>query len=167
VRAFAVLSGGAATISSERGAGTTVSILLPVSDEPVRVPERAQAVVTPFAPLRILFVEDDLLVSSVVVPALRAAGHAVRHCLTGDAAVRALQDGSLYDVVFTDVVMPGTISGIDLALWCRDNIPAMAVVVATGYTTQHIDPDIKVFSKPYSIDDLLSELQLAVRVARG
>jgi signal transduction histidine kinase/CheY-like chemotaxis protein len=167
VRAFAVQSGGAATIRSERGTGTTVSILLPVSSEPALPDVRAELSAASSVPLRVLFVEDDLLVSSVVVPALRAAGHTVRHCLNGDAAVRALQDGGLFDVVFTDVVMPGTVSGVDLARWCQANIPAMAVVVATGYTTQHIDADVKVFSKPYSIDDLLAELQLAVRVKRG
>jgi signal transduction histidine kinase/CheY-like chemotaxis protein len=167
VRAFAVQSGGAATISSERGVGTTVSLLLPVSSDPVRAGRVEAVPEAEFMPLRVLFVEDDLLVSSVVVPALRAAGHTVRHCLTGDAAARALQDGGLFDIVFTDVVMPGTMSGLDLAAWCHANIPAMAVVVATGYTTQHIDAGIKVLSKPYSIDALLMELQLAVRVKRA
>jgi len=167
VRAFALQSGGAATIRSERGAGTTVCLVLPVSDRPVPVAERAQAAPAAALPLRVLFVEDDLLVSSVVVPALRAAGHTVRHCLNGDAAIRALQDGGLFDVVFTDVVMPGAVSGLDLARWCQANIPALAVVVATGYTTQHIDADVKVLSKPYAMDDLLRELQLAVRIKRG
>jgi len=167
VRAFAVQSGGAATISSERGVGTTVSLLLPVSPDPVRAGESAARPPSDFMPLRVLFVEDDLLVSSVVVPALRAAGHTVRHCLTGDAASRALQDGGLFDVVFTDVVMPGTMSGLDLAAWCHANIPAMAVIVATGYTTQHIDAGVKVLSKPYSIEALLLELQFAVRVKRA
>ena len=166
VRAFAVQSGGAATIRSERGAGTTVSILLPVSSAPVQEHGRADAPAAPFTPLRVLFVEDDLLVSSVVVPALRAAGHAARHCLNGDAAVRALQDGGLFDVVFSDVVMPGTISGLDLAVWCQANMPSMAVLVATGYTTQHIDASVKVLAKPYSIEHLLEELQLAVRMKR-
>jgi signal transduction histidine kinase/CheY-like chemotaxis protein len=167
VRAFAVHSGGAATISSERGVGTTVTLLLPVSSDPVRQARSEAALPAEFMPLRVLFVEDDLLVSSVVVPALRATGHTVRHCLTGDAAVRALQDGGLFDVVFTDVVMPGTLSGLDLAAWCQANIPAMAVIVATGYTTQHIDAGVKVLSKPYSIDALLMELQYAVRVKRA
>ena len=167
VRAFAVHSGGAATISSERGVGTTVSLLLPVSSDPVRTAGSESASAREFMPLRVLFVEDDLLVSSVVVPALRAAGHTVRHCLTGDAAARALQDGGLFDVVFTDVVMPGSMSGLDLAAWCQANIPAMAVIVATGYTTQHIDAGVKVLSKPYSIDALLMELQYAVRVKRA
>ncbi|MEP6504597.1 MAG: ATP-binding protein [Betaproteobacteria bacterium] len=167
VRAFAVQSGGTALIRSERGAGTTVSLLLPVSREPVKEDDRAGGPALPFTPLRVLFVEDDLLVSSVVVPALRAAGHAVRHCLNGDAAVRALQDGGLFDVVFSDVVMPGSISGLDLAAWCQANMPSMAVLVATGYTTQHIDTSVKVLSKPYSMDHLLEELQLAVRVKRA
>ena len=167
VRAFAVQSGGAATISSERGVGTTVSLLLPVSRDPVKEAGSAAALSVEFMPLRVMFVEDDLLVSSVVVPALRAAGHTVRHCLTGDAAVRALQDGGLFDVVFTDVVMPGTMSGLDLAAWCQVNIPSMAVIVATGYTTQHIEAGVKVLAKPYSMDVLLMELQYAVRVKRA
>jgi len=166
VRAFAVQSGGAATIRSERGVGTTVSLLLPVSEQAVEQPGLAATDAAQAVPLRVLFVEDDLLVSSVVVPALRAAGHTVRHCLTGDAAAAALQDGGLFDIVFTDVVMPGSMSGLDLAAWCQANIPAMAVVVATGYTTQHIAADVKVLSKPYSIEALLMELQYAVRVNR-
>jgi len=167
VRAFAVQSGGAATIRSERGAGTTVTMLLPVSSEAPRKRERVDVPSAPFEPLRVLFVEDDLLVSSVVVPALRAAGHAVRHCLNGEAAIRALQDGGLFDVVFTDIVMPGTVSGLDLARWCETNMPAMALIVATGYTTQHIATGVKVLSKPYVLDELLGELQLAVRVKRA
>jgi CheY-like chemotaxis protein len=167
VRAFAIQSGGAATISSERGVGTTVSLLLPVSSDPVRASDTGVAGTAEFMPLRVLFVEDDLLVSSVVVSALRAAGHTVRHCLNGEAAARALQDGGLFDVVFTDVVMPGAMSGLDLAAWCQANIPAMAVIVATGYTTQHIDAGVKVLSKPYSMDTLLAELQYAVRAKRA
>ncbi len=167
VRAFAVQSGGAATIRSERGVGTTVSLLLPVSSDPVQAAHAGDGESADFMPLRVLFVEDDLLVSSVVVPALRAAGHTVRHCLNGEAAARALQDGGLFDVVFTDVVMPGAMSGLDLAAWCRANTPAMAVIVATGYTTQHIEAGVKVLSKPYAMETLLAELQHAVRVKRA
>ena len=167
VRAFALQSGGIATISSERGVGTTVSLLLPVSSDPVRAGQGGGAAPAERMPLRVLFVEDDLLVSSVVAPALRAAGHAVRHCHTGDAAVRALQDGGQFDVVFTDVVMPGTMSGLDLAAWCHANVPGLAVIVATGYTTQHVAAGVKVLSKPYSVEALLEELQAAVHLGRS
>jgi len=64
-------------------------------------------------------------------------------------------------------VMPGSMSGIDLAAWCRANLPGVAVIVATGYTTQHIDAGVKVLAKPYSMDLLLAELQYAVRVRRA
>ena len=97
-----------------------MSLLLPVSHEPVQASDPDATAPAEFMPLRVLFVEDDLLVSSVVVPALRAAGHTVRHCLNGEAAQRALHDGGLFDIVFTDVVMPGTLSGLDLAAWCQD-----------------------------------------------
>jgi CheY-like chemotaxis protein len=147
--------------------GTTVSLLLPVSDDPVRASAHAGAAPSDFAPLRILFVEDDLLVSSVVVPALQGAGHTVRHCLNADAAIEALQEGHGFDVVFTDIVMPGALNGLDLARWALAGAPSMAVIVATGYTTQHIDAGVKVFSKPYSIDALLAELQVAVRSRRA
>jgi signal transduction histidine kinase/CheY-like chemotaxis protein len=166
VRAFAVQSGGTAMIRSERGMGTTVSLLLPVSDDPVKAAAHAGAAPAEFAPLRILFVEDDLLVSSVVVPALQGAGHTVRHCLNADAAIEALQEGHAFDIVFTDIVMPGALNGLDLARWAVASTPSMAVIVATGYTTQHIDAGVKVFSKPYAIDALLAELQLAVRSRR-
>jgi signal transduction histidine kinase len=167
VRAFAVQSGGTATIRSERGAGTTVSLLLPVSSAPVPAASSGRSHAVFSTPLRVLFVEDDLLVSSVVVPALQAAGHAVRHCLGAEPAIQALQEGPLFDVVFTDIVMPGSLNGLDLARWVAQHTPAIAIVVSTGYTTQHIDPAIKVLAKPYSMDAMLAELQLAVRSRRG
>jgi hypothetical protein len=58
-------------------------------------------------------------------------------------------------------------SGLDLAAWCQSNVPGVAVIVATGYTTQHIDAGTKVLSKPYSVETLLAELQYAVRVKRS
>jgi DNA-binding NtrC family response regulator len=160
-------SGGTATIRSERGVGTTVALLLPVSSEPVAAPPVVGPSAVPGGALRVLFVEDDLLVSSVVVPALQAAGHVVRHCLGAEPAIQALQEDLLFDVVFTDIVMPGSLNGLDLAAWVAQHAPALAIVVSTGYTTQHIDPGIKVLSKPYALDDMLAELQFAVRARRG
>src|SRR5205085_1902607 len=104
----AMPEGGTVLIRGRLASATQASLLLPVSSDPVAAGGAAASAPAEFRPLRVLFVEDDLLVSSVVVPALRAAGHAVRHCHTGDAAARALQDGGLFDVVFSDVVMPGT-----------------------------------------------------------
>ena len=108
-------------------------------------------------------IEDDSLVSSVVVPALREGGHEVTHCASADQAKEVLGTRTDFDVLFTDVVMPGTLSGLDLVDWCRAHVPAMAAVVATGYNTRQTRADVQELRKPYSLDDLLDALQRAVQ----
>jgi len=132
------------------------------------MPSHALSAATPathqggdFAPLTVLMAEDDALVSSVVAPALEAAGHTVRLCHTADEAQALLMSGWQGDVLFTDVVMPGTLSGMDLVAWCREHRPELRAVVATGYTTQHAEPGVIVLRKPYEIQDLLIALQEA------
>jgi DNA-binding NtrC family response regulator len=106
-------------------------------------------------------VEDDVLVSTVVLPALEAAGHEVRLCHSADHALEALREHS-YDALFTDVVMPGRMDGHDLARWCRVHRPELAVVLATGYSARAgAAIDGKLLSKPYSIDELLQALDEA------
>lgn len=163
VLAFARASGGDARLSSTQGEGTRVTLLLPITD-------RADAAATPEAPhrvtlraLRILMVEDDTLVSSVVVPALREAGHQVTHCESADQGLALLQTRRDFDVLFTDVVMPGQLSGLELVDWCREHLPGMAAVIATGYNTRKARADVQELRKPYGLDDLLQALQRAVQ----
>ncbi|HEY0821796.1 MAG TPA: ATP-binding protein [Rhizobacter sp.] len=165
VLAFARQSNGDARIESEPGVGTTVMLLLPVTHQ-------AEAAATPEAAaqhagraLRILMVEDDSLVSSVVVPALRDGGHEVTHCASADQGLAVLQSQADFDVLFTDVVMPGTLSGLDLVDWCRTHMPAMATVVATGYNTRQTRADVQELRKPYGLDALLDALQRAVNAS--
>ena len=163
VLAFARQSNGDARLDSTPGVGTRVSLLLPVTDQ-------AEAASAPGAParvagraLRILMIEDDSLVSSVVVPALREVGHEVTHCTSADQGLEVLKAGSVFDVLFTDVVMPGLLSGPDLVDWCRANLPSMAAVVATGYNTRQPSAGVQELRKPYGLDDLLQALQQAVQ----
>ena len=59
------------------------------------------------------------------------------------------------DVVFSDVVMPGKVSGIDLAHLLRERRPGLPVVLATGYTDQRVSiPGVQVLAKPYELDQL-------------
>jgi signal transduction histidine kinase/CheY-like chemotaxis protein len=160
VKAFARQSGGDVVLDSGLGRGTRVVMLLPVCK-----PSLALASIEPvarlggeFEPLHVLMVEDDALVASVVAPALEAAGHTVRLCATADEALVLLEAGWTGDVLFTDVVMPGVLSGMDLVAWCRTHRPRLHTVVATGYTTQHAEPGITVLRKPYEIDDLFMAL---------
>lgn len=165
VRAFARQSGGDVRLASELGAGTCVTLLLPVSTV---APAASPSVSTARAggrPLRVLMVEDDLLVSSVVVPALQGEGHEVRLCRSADEAIALLQANEAFDVLFTDVVMPGALSGADLARWCRQHRPALPVVLATGYSAQEIPAGVRVLRKPYGVDGVLAQLQAAAASA--
>jgi signal transduction histidine kinase/ActR/RegA family two-component response regulator len=166
VDSFAKLSGGEVRVQSAPGKGTRVSLFLPscklpnamaVSVETHQVQRK----------LSILMVEDDLLVSSVVVPALESAGHEVTLCGTADDAVLVLERGTPFDVLFTDVVMPGKMTGMDLARWRDANIPALGVVVATGYTSQASETAAEVLRKPYDMATLLTALHRAVGSPRA
>jgi signal transduction histidine kinase/ActR/RegA family two-component response regulator len=166
VLAFARQSGGDVRLRSELGVGTTVCLVLPAGDraaagrrsDPAEVRERPEG-----DRLSVLIVEDDPLVSAVVVPALEHAGHCVTLCATADEAQRRLAEGLSCDVLFTDIVMPGRLNGLELVDWCRLNRPTLPAVVATGYSTERTPQGITVLGKPYAIDALLAALQTAAR----
>jgi CheY-like chemotaxis protein len=165
VQAFARQSGGDVRIDSTPGQGTCVTLLLPVADQAaVADAPRAPASATRTArALRILMVEDDVLVASVVPAALEHEGHQVTLCRTADEA-RALlerQDCGA-DVLFTDIVMPGSMTGLELVEWCRTHCPQLPALVATGYTARAPGGSWKVLRKPYAIEDLLDALDACV-----
>jgi CheY-like chemotaxis protein len=100
----------------------------------------------------VLFVEDDPLVREAVAGGLRQAGFTVRVAESGDAALALLDGGLQVDVVFSDVVMPGGLSGIDLARALRRRWPELPVVLATGYTERRVAlPGVPILAKPYDI----------------
>ena len=107
----------------------------------------------------VLFVEDDALVREAVVQALRAAGFTVRIAVDGEDALAQLERDATVDVVFSDIVMPGSVSGIDLAGIVKARWPALPIVLATGYTERRVAlPDVKILAKPYDIEQLLGLL---------
>ena len=165
-QSFARQSGGEARLESEPGKGTRVRFYLPATEQEPPAAEPIPAEPLPAQALSILMVEDDLLVSSVVVPALEAAGHRVTLATTVDEALANLDRGLQIDVLFTDVVMPGKLTGMDLVAWCGKHRPDLPTVVATGYTAQQGDGAYAVLRKPYGIEQLLRVLQAAVEADR-
>lgn len=167
VLGFARQSGGDARIESRVGFGTCVSLFLPACE--AAQPAREAMNVDPRSarPLSILMAEDDVLVSSVVVAALEGAGHRVQLCRSAEEAVAVLSAGHSFDILFTDVVMTGAMTGLDLVEWCRVHRALLPAVVATGYTTQESTLDVPLLRKPYEIDVLLAALQQAVEEREG
>jgi len=163
--AFATQSQGWLALSSSVGAGTTVEIYLPRSRQALS-PLHARSAdgggpegALPQASGRVLFVEDDPLVREAVTNGLEDAGFDVVVAASGDQALAMLGGGLDVDVVFSDIVMPGQVSGIDLAGLLRERRPGLPVVLATGYTDQRAAvPGLQVLAKPYEIGQLVALL---------
>jgi len=159
--AFATQSQGFLALSSSVGAGTTVDLYLPRSNQPLSPQAGAgeSGMAMPRASGRVLFVEDDPLVREAVVSGLEDAGFDVVVAASGDQALAMIENGLDTEVVFSDIVMPGQVSGIDLAGLLRTRRPGLPVVLATGYTERRIAvPGVQVLAKPYEINQLVELL---------
>lgn len=159
---FAKQNGGSLTIESDPGSGTKIIFYLPraQSSVPSKSPTRQHSLpATRNQGGRILFVEDDPLVSAVVAPALRAAGFTVQEAANGEQALEQLTNNGPFDVVFSDIVMPGSISGIDLAKHSSKLHPKTRVVLATGYSERRVAvPGVEILAKPYDVADAVEML---------
>ncbi|MBO0749624.1 MAG: response regulator [Porphyrobacter sp.] len=109
---------------------------------------------------RILLVEDEMLVRELAYEDLTDAGHQVTAAGSGDEALAILREQPSFDVLFTDIRMPGSIDGWQLAAEARQLVPQLKVVYATGLNddTGRMAPDERMLTKPYRKNDLLGAL---------
>ncbi|KQP85552.1 histidine kinase [Methylobacterium sp. Leaf113] len=166
---FAKQSGGEVVVESELGHGTTFTLYLPR----VRGAMATQAALPEPAPLadghgtRVLVVEDNLEVGAFATQALQELGYATRWVTDAEQALQALgQAPAPFDVVFSDVVMPG-MNGIDLGQAIRARHSGLPVVLASGYS--HVIAEqgthgFELLRKPYSVEDLSRSLRRAVEL---
>ncbi|CAN7562138.1 cache domain-containing protein [Acidovorax sp. LjRoot129] len=159
---FARQSGGTLLLHSREGQGTQVDIYLPKASGATTHPHTNVAGapdVTSTAGGTLLFVEDDALVRESVAPALEGGGFFVIMAESADAALACLEAGTKIDFVFSDVVMPGTLNGIDLAKTILHRFPHVKVILATGYSENRVSmPGVQVLAKPYDVADVLKVL---------
>ncbi|HYF42948.1 MAG TPA: ATP-binding protein [Ramlibacter sp.] len=130
-------AGGTATVESEPGKGTTVSLYFPAFDGPAVAAGKAPEVSRRHLGKRLLVVEDNSDVAAGLVPLLEAMGCTVTY-IDRAAAARdwlAAQD-RLPDLLLTDVVMPGEMDGAALAQLVRERYPQLKVILMTGYAEQ-------------------------------
>jgi PAS domain S-box-containing protein len=168
VYGFAKQSGGMARIESSAGAGTTVSLCLPRAKEDAPAAEAEPAPAGEARPATILVVEDEPAVREVTAEVLTELGHRVLTAGDGAAALRVLRQEAKVDLLITDIVMPGGVSGVALASNARQAWPQLRVLLITGYGVdtggELIETgDFDVLRKPYRPARLSAMVQEILR----
>jgi CheY-like chemotaxis protein len=163
VYGFAQQSDGAVRVTSEVGHGTTFTISLPRTSAQV-----AAAAETGHEPgevaraLRVLLVEDNAQVAEVAVSVMAERGHTVVSTGSAPEALHVLTSGQPFDLILSDLVMPGGMNGFDLAKRVRSQWPALPVLLATGYSDQAakaMKEGFPLISKPYEPGALLLAIE--------
>jgi signal transduction histidine kinase/ActR/RegA family two-component response regulator len=169
VQGFSKQSGGMLRVYSEKGSGSSFQLYLPaLADHKRKTVEEAKPTVSR-GDGRVLLVEDNDDVRNTVRMILEGAGYTVQEAASGDIALTMLDDRcSGFDVVLTDMVMPGKLQGPDLVSVIRERCPDMPVVFMSGYPHEAIIQgsgirrDDITLSKPMSKAKLLTALGQAI-----
>ena len=155
---FALQSGGSLSIDSAVGRGTTVTFHLPAAkaasahsdrEDPTRAPMKGSGTV--------LLVEDDPVVADFVSDLLEDAGFTVTVVHDARTAFERLQHGEQFDFVFSDIIMPGGMNGVELAHRVRAARPAQPILLSTGYIEAAVGQEASAFPlirKPYRANEL-------------
>lgn len=165
---FARQSGGALALDSRPGHGTTVSFYLP-AEPGLSQAATAHAALPPTAPSGIgtvLVVEDDPAVAEMAVAALEKRGYTVSLAHDAEAALEQLDMAGCFDLVFSDIVMPGRLNGVQLAEKVRSRMPATPVLLTTGYADAAMSVDARRFpilSKPYDLQELATRVASLIK----
>ncbi len=160
-------SEGHASIASEPGEGTTVTLRLPVAHELSEWEEPAHVTVPQHVSEghRILVVEDDEDLRAFVHQALSRMGYDIVKAETGVAALDILKKDAAFDLVFTDIVMPGGINGVQLADKVRADYPELKILFTSGYPgdalpkERHVPSDIPILLKPFRSHELVDKIE--------
>ncbi|WBS00970.1 CHASE domain-containing protein [Pseudoduganella sp. SL102] len=161
---FVRQTGGHIRLYSEVGVGTTMRLYFPRSGAPEAAPPDVPPPATGGTET-ILLVDDDADVRETVTAMLRGLRYTVLEAADADEAIRVLRTGAPVDLLFTDVVMPGTLPVSELARVARHLRPGLAVLFTSGYTqdaAQHggqLEPGTHLLSKPYRRDELATKVR--------
>ncbi|MDB5439872.1 MAG: histidine kinase, partial [Caulobacteraceae bacterium] len=173
VYGFARQSGGSVEIESAVGKGSTIILTLPRSKTPPPVPAQIDD-----SPLQnrglgelVLVVEDDDAVATLVAEMLSQIGYGCERVDTAAAAIATLSKNHPIGAVFSDVMMPGGMSGIDLAGEIHRRWPGLPVVLTSGFAAAFEDraqaEGVRLLPKPYGPADLAGLLHAAINAERN
>ncbi|WP_073212950.1 response regulator [Massilia sp. CF038] len=166
---FVKQSGGEIMLNSEPGKGTSVKIFLQRSAaEPASLDDNTPAPL--FGGLEtILVVEDEEDVRSSTVALLSALGYQVYEAEDASRAVDLIETGAKIDLVFSDVVMPGAVSSLDLSKVVRNKLPTAQILFTSGYAEGvlahdgQLDAGVSLLQKPYNADVLSARIRHLLR----
>jgi CheY-like chemotaxis protein len=169
VYGFVKQSGGHIKVYSEQGSGTTIKLYLPRAGEQAQgSPEAAESTEIAGGSETILVVEDDALVRNYVIAQLQGLGYTTLSAGNAAEALALVDGGAHFDLLFTDVIMPGEMNGRQLADALRKVRTAFKVLFTSGYTEDAIihhgrlDPGVILLNKPYRKADLARLLRAAL-----
>ncbi len=166
VYGFARASGGDVRIDSRLGEGARVLIHLPRSEKPLSQPAAEEPKTRKVARGRghVLLVEDDDGVAALVSQMLQELGYDPERAASAAEALEVLEGGGAFDLVFSDMVMPGAMDGMELAREIGRRRPDLPVVLTTGFSeaaTVANQEGLRLLLKPYRIEALAAELEAA------
>jgi PAS domain S-box-containing protein len=165
VYGFVKQSGGHIKVYSEVGHGTTIKIYLPRSDGgAVERPRPADHAPTPGSEL-VLMVEDNKDLRAVTLKQLADLGYRTLEAENAKAALKILAERPDIDLLFTDIVMPGGMTGTELAREAKRLYPRLKVLLTSGYTARamangfHDIEGLELLNKPFRKRDLAQRLR--------
>ena len=165
VYGFVKQSDGHVKIYSEEGCGTIVRIYLPHATGEVGAAIGPADAAPAGGTESILVVEDDALVRDYVTVQLQNLGYRTAAAANAAEALQLLDDGGAFDLLFTDVIIPGGVNGRQLAEEAARRLPAIRVLFTSGYTEDvivhngRLDPGVVLLSKPYRKIELARQVR--------
>ena len=165
VYGFVRQSGGHVAVESAPGAGTTVALYLPKADqEPEAELEAIQTQATPGGSERILVVDDNEGLLKVTSAMLNSFGYRVLCARNGAEAIQMLESGQEFDLLFSDVVMPNGINGVELAREARRFSKGIKILLTSGYAADVLERhqavgEFPIIDKPFRLPDLARRLR--------
>ncbi|KYG22588.1 histidine kinase [Bradyrhizobium sp. AT1] len=170
VYGFIKQSAGHIKIYSEEGHGTTIKMYLPPGKTPTAAGEGVTPATIEGGHETILVVEDDRLVRDYVLAQLHSLGYVTLQAANAAEALAIVAAGKPFDLLFTDVIMPGKMNGRQLADELQKTRPDLRVVYTSGYTENAIihhgrlDSGVMLLAKPYRKSDLARIIRKALSV---
>lgn len=173
VYGFVKQSGGSVRITSGAEGGTTVTIYFPATQDQVGggfdYDNRTQS---QGGQEHILVVDDRLEVAELAQTMLESLGYRVSMVNSPAEALQLIRAGRPVDLLFTDLIMPGSMNGVVLAREAKRMLPTIKVLLTTGYASESLerhgaDGEFPVLDKPYRHDELARKIRIVLDGATG